>query len=245
MLLEKITNPLYQFYLLFEEALEHSEKLALALEAFMFVVKTRNAYACDKLNILQGIVDRCAVVVSAEERMVKSFEALTTRAFAANEILTTAELKWVNEFVTSKDKRIAIEVLLYRHMLGTQSTDELRLEHDWRLTETQKLAIVTNLFEAEDNVLKLSRKLRLAKEFGLELSDDELQRYTATLVHSREYDKADQVGMLNKDRAIALVVLNVNSGHLRDAQDIATRYLSEHQEILDELANIIAKINQS
>ncbi len=242
MLIERISNPWFQFKVL-QATLQGEEKGHLAKNAFLYVINEYNAYSSQKEKILNEITETYPDITEAvcDEDMLEHFQYFCQKARRRNEIVSPVELDWVNKFVRNATIRVRIEKLIYRIVLGASSHwDKMRHDFSWTISDDEKLELVREVLL--DKGVGSKRKLELAQEFG-QPKDDFARPYYRKLLYDRHYDKADELGVSDSEIVLDVIVANVDNGYFRDALDIAQRFLPERKDLAEEIQQIIAVFN--
>ena len=242
MLIERISNPWFQFKVL-QATLQGEEKSHLAKKAFLYVICRYNAYSSQKEKILNEIAEAYPDITEAacDEEMLEHFQYFCQEAKRRGEIVSPAELDWVNKFVRNTTIRVQIEKLIYRVVLGASSHwDKMRQGFSWTISDDEKLELVREVLLEKEVGSK--RKLELAQEFG-EPKNDFARPYYRKLLYDRHYDKAEELGVSDPEITLNVVVANIDNGYFRDALDIAQRFLPERKDLAGEIQQIIAVFN--
>lgn len=240
MLIDHITNPLFRLRVLSSQGEERS---LLAKQAFLFIVRTRNAYDYQKENVLDEIAQGCPGLTEmiSDEEMLVHFQHFCQEATRRGEITSTAELDWVSRYIRDPAIRMQIEKMIYRiFLIATSHWDRARWDYCWMISDSEQHQMVREVLL--DKGLGSKRKLELAQEFD-EPHEEFLRSYYQKLLYDRHYDKAESLGVSYPDLVYVVVVANMNAGYFRDALEVAQRFLPDRTDLTEEIQQMIAAIN--
>jgi len=243
MLIDFISNPWFRFKVLHANLQGEEEKSQSAKKAFLHVIVRYNAYISQKEKILGEIAEVYPDITDAvsDEEILLYFQYFCQEARRRNEIVSPAELNWVNKFVRDDVIRVQIEKMIYRIVLGASSHwDKMRRSFTWTICESEKLELVHEVLL--DKGVGSKRKMELAQEFG-EPKDDFARSYYRKLLYDRHYDKAEELGLSDPEIVFDVIVANIDNGYFRDALNIAKRFLPERKDLAEEIQQIIAAFN--
>lgn len=238
MLIERISNPWFRFKVL-QATLQGEEKSHLAKKAFLYVIFGYNAHGSQKEKILNEIAEAYPEIREAvcDEEVLDHFQHFCQESKRKNEIVSPAELGWVNKFVRNAMIRVQIEKLIYRTILRASSHwDKMRQGFNWTISDDEKLELVREVLL--DKGVGSKRKLELAQEFG-EPEGDFSRSYYRKLLYDRHYDKAEELGVNNSEIVFNAIMANVDNGYFQDALDIAQRFLPGRKDLAEEIQQIM------
>lgn len=239
MLIEKISNHFVRF-----RVLGGDEN---AKEAFLYVVAAYDAYKFPKEKMLGCIVEECPEVfaeileeVSFQTEIFKAFKLLYQNLLNRNELLSPAEFDWVSRYVKSQDLRKEMEKILYYSLLvASRHHDKVRRNFEWTIGEKDIEKIVKKILDNPS--LRSKRKMEIAEEFD-ESSERFKIKYFKKLLWDRHYDKAEKLGINNSEVVLQVVLSNIDATYFEDAIQVASRFLSDSEGIVEEIKSIQAMV---
>lgn len=243
MLIERISNPWYRFKLLHSTLEGEEEKSRSAKEAFLYVIYHYNAFNFQKAKVLDEIAEVYPEITAAvnDEEIRDHFKSFCEEAQRRNEIVSPAELTWVNKFVRTDTIRTEIEKMIYRVVLRAGSHWlKMRQDFGWTISDYEKLELVREILQ--DEGVGNKKKMELAEEFG-EPADDFARLYYRKLLYDRHYDKAAELGVSDDETVINVIIACINNGYFQDAIDIAKRFLPQRKDLVVEIQQIIDAFN--
>lgn len=208
---------------------------------FYCVVANYSAFSHQKMAMLNSVVESNPDLKDklSDETLLRCFKRLADGCVAGNEILSPAELEWVSVYVQKPVVRTTMEMIIYRALLQASAHwDKMRHAYNWSLTERGRKELAQEVLNSTS--VSSKRKYQLAQEFCL--PDEEFARkYFRRLAWDRHYDKAEGLNLLGsvvEEAVIDVIVGNLESGHVRDAVEVAERFLSHRQDVIQELKEI-------
>lgn len=235
MLIDRITNPWIQFKVTFKTLQEEDEKQKLAKKAFLYVVANYNAYDFPKEKMLNKIIEAYpdVILVIYDSDLHDCFDYLYRNAKERNQIISPAELSWVNKYIKNGRRCYQIEKQIYRMLLSASSYwDKIRQRFNWTILDGYKLELVREALQDEN--LGFKRRMELAQEFG-EPKDEFVKAYYEKLLYDRHYDQAENLGISDSELVINVIIKDINNGYVADALDVADRFLPDRKDIIEEL----------
>lgn len=248
MLVERITNPWFRFKVLFAtlpaEGAGEGERFMLARDAFLHVVANYSAFNFQKEKVLNEIIEAYPGLIDAisDDEMLSKFQDFCREARKRNEIVSPAELKWVEKYVGDSMIFEQIEKMIYRVLLCASSHwDGMRRTFNWTISDIDKQELVRGVLQNED--IGSKRKMEIAQEFG-EPDNQFVKVYYKKLLWDRHYDQAQALGVSDLDYVIDVIVSDINSGYFNDAIEVAQRFLPDRQDLIKEIQQIIAAFDE-
>lgn len=238
MLIDQVSDPLVRLKVLHSK-LSDEERAALAKQAFLHVIAHHNAFKFQKKKVLDEIAQICPDIrdTISEEEMFNYFEDFCAEAKRRNEIVSTAELTWVNRYISSLEIRLLIEKLIYRTLLAASSHwNKLRWDFQWQFNDQEKLMLAREVLR--DSRVSAKRKVEIAREFT-EPGDDYLRAYYKKLLYDRHYEQAAALEVKSDEIVIEILIKNINYGYFRDALELAEKFLPHQPELAEEIKQII------
>lgn len=235
MLIDRVTNPWIKFKVTFTTLQEEDEKQKLAKKAFLHVIANYSSYNFPKEKMLNEIIEAYpdVILVIYDSDLHECFDRLCRQAKERNQIVSPAELNWVNKYVRNAEIRNQIEKLIYRIVLGASSYwDKMRQAFNWTISDSDKLELVREVLQDEN--LGSQRKREVAQEFG-EPEDKFISAYYKKLLYDRHYDQAEALGVSDSELVIDVIIKDINNGYVADALDVADRFLPDRKDIIEEL----------
>ncbi len=236
MLIEQVTNQ----WLRYRVSGENPKR------AFLYVVSNYGAYSYQKTKMLADIVKTHPDVRTriSDDELSEAFKLLMNHLQSRNEILSPAELEWIAEYVVGVHFRLAMEVTIYRQLLkASDHWDKLRQTFAWTISKEGQKEIVSSVLA--NSAIGSKRKIQLAAEFGLPQDDSWSRSYFARLLWDRHYDQAAAPQLRNVDKiVIKVIVANLDGGYIKNAIEVARRFLPDREDLAKELQEIEAALER-
>lgn len=242
MLIEKISNPWMKFNVIYKD-LEQDKKFELAKEAFLFVIRTFNAYGYNKLVMLEKIESICPSVALIEPQLLfNTFQDLVSFEMRSEHIVTTAELKWIKKYIKDASLYIESEKMIYAVLLRASSQwDQVRHDFEWLISPHEKMEIASKSLETAIGI-GICRKIEIVKEFDLVYSEFEINFYVESLLYSRKYDEVEKMGIKDDKVFLGVIISNINNGYINDALEVVRRFLPDREDLIKEIKQIKASL---
>lgn len=236
--IELIEEPWVRFKVLFTTTEEEEQKKQLAKEAFAFVIARYSAFKFPKEKMLDTIANLYPNIttVFSDEELFQFFEEFYNEMFRRKEIVTSAELGWVEKYIDDTDIHTKIEKLIYaRLLIASSHWDPMREKFEWTISEGDMLELAREALKDEN--LGSKRKMELAEEFrlpGLDFAKD----YHWKLLYSGHYKQMTNLE-IDDGTVISAVASLLENGRWDNAIDVAKRFLPERADVIEETEAIV------